>query len=146
MQGLAKKRITARLCGMSTVIIMLFVLIFFSIANGINGIHFLTASNISTIVNQASFLMIVGIGQAIVILVGGINLSMGAVMAFTTVLCGGMLLEESTTSIAVPIVLILGIGAFIVIGVAIIQIREIKARLFIADVDIIFDHIAINIA
>ena len=113
MQGIARKRIAARLCGMSTVIIMLFVLIFFSIANGMNGIHFLTASNVSTIVNQASFLMIVGIGQAIVILVGGINLSMGSVMAFTTVLCGGMLLEESTTSLAVPIVLILGIGAFI---------------------------------
>lgn len=103
----------ANLCGLSTVIIMLFVLVFFTVANGMNGVDFLTLSNISTIMNQASFLVIVGIGQAIVILLGGINLSMGAVMAFTTVLCGGMLLKDSDVFIGIPIVLILAIGAFI---------------------------------
>ena len=58
-----------------------------------NGINFLASENLSVIVNQASFLVIVGIGQAIVILTGGINLSMGAVMAFSSVLCRGMLLK-----------------------------------------------------
>ena len=81
------KRLAARLCGLSTIIIMVFVLVFFTIINGANGVNFLTPSNVSTIINQASFLVIVGIGQAIVILLGGVNLSMGAVMAFTTVLC-----------------------------------------------------------
>ena len=113
MQNMPKKRMAARLCGLSTVIIMVFVLSLFTVINGAKGINFLTASNISTIINQASFLVIVGIGQAIVILVGGINLSMGAVMAFTTVLCGGMLLKGSATNVLVPVILILGMGALI---------------------------------
>lgn len=107
------KKLGAKLCGMSTIIIMVFILVFFTVINQANGVNFLTPSNISTIVNQASFLIIVGIGQAITILVGGINLSMGAVMAFTTVLCGGMLLKSSTVPIGIPIVLVLLIGAFI---------------------------------
>lgn len=107
------KRLAARLCGLSTIIIMVFVLVFFTIINGANGVNFLTPSNVSTIINQASFLVIVGIGQAIVILLGGVNLSMGAVMAFTTVLCGGMLLKDNATSAAVPVVLVLALGAFI---------------------------------
>lgn len=113
MQDMQKKRMTARLCSLSTVIIMVFVLLLFTVINGTKGINFLTPSNISTIMNQASFLVIVGIGQAIVILVGGINLSMGAVMAFTTVLCGGMLLKDSSTNVLVPVILILAIGAVI---------------------------------
>lgn len=87
------KQVLAKLCGMSTIIIMLAVLIFFAVVNGMNGINFLASENLSVIVNQASFLVIVGIGQAIVILTGGINLSMGAVMAFSSVLCGGMAAE-----------------------------------------------------
>lgn len=71
------KQVLAKLCGMSTIIIMLAVLIFFAVVNGMNGINFLASENLSVIVNQASFLVIVGIGQAIVILTGGINLSMG---------------------------------------------------------------------
>ena len=113
MQDMSKKRMTARLCSLSTVIIMVFVLSLFTMINGAKGIHFLTPANVSTIINQASFLVIVGIGQAIVILVGGINLSMGAVMAFTTVLWGGMLLKDSTTNILVPVILILFMGAVI---------------------------------
>lgn len=105
------KQVLAKLCGMSTIIIMLAVLIFFAVVNGMNGINFLASENLSVIVNQASFLVIVGIGQAIVILTGGINLSMGAVMAFSSVLCGGMLLKESNIFIGVPIVLVLLTGA-----------------------------------
>ncbi|MFR5601659.1 MAG: ABC transporter permease, partial [Lachnospiraceae bacterium] len=54
-----------------------------------------------------------GISQALVILAGGINLSIGAVMAFSTVLCGNMLLKDSGVPIIVPVVLILLTGAVI---------------------------------
>ena len=106
-----RKKVLVRLYGMSTVIIMLVVLGFFAVINQMNGINFLSTANLSVILNQASFLVIVGIGQALVILTGGINLSMGAVMAFSSVLCGGMLLKDSTVFIGVPIVLILLTGA-----------------------------------
>lgn len=109
------KKVAARVCSLSTVIIMVLVLVFFAVANISQKINFLSASNLSVILNQACFLVIVGIGQALVILTGGVNLSMGSIMAFTTVLWGGMLLKDSTTGIGLPIVLILVTGA--VIGV-----------------------------
>lgn len=107
------KKIAASMCSMSPVVIMVMVLAFFAIANGAQGIHFLSMTNLSVIINQACFLSIVGIGQALVILTGGVNLSMGAVMAFTTVMWGGMLMNNGGTSIAVPIVLILLSGCII---------------------------------
>lgn len=113
MWGIYKKKIHAKLCGLSTLIIMVFVLLSFTVINGMKQVNFLTPSNISTIINQASFLIIVGVAQALVILVGGINLSIGSVMAFTTVLCGGMLLKSSNVNIVIPILLVLLIGAII---------------------------------
>ncbi|NLV57511.1 MAG: ABC transporter permease [Clostridiales bacterium] len=103
----------ARLSSMSTVIIMLAVLLLFAVLNMAQGINFLSASNLSTIVNQACFLIIVGIGQSLVILMGGINLSMGAVMAFTTVMWGDMLLKNSGIHPLIPSVLIVASAALI---------------------------------
>ena len=38
------KQVLAKLCGMSTIIIMLAVLIFFAVVNGMNGINFLASA------------------------------------------------------------------------------------------------------
>lgn len=95
---LTRKKIAHKLSGMSTLIIVIVVMLFFTITNAINGVKFISPSNLSVILNQACFLMIVGAGQAIVILTGGINLSMGAVMAFSTVLWGDLLLAGQSTA------------------------------------------------
>lgn len=113
MNRTQSKKLLAKLCGMSTVIIMAIVLLFFAAANAAGGVTFLSSNNLSVIVNQACFLVIVGVGQALVILTGGINLSMGAVMAFTTVLWGGMLLKSSSAGFILPVVLVLVTGAVI---------------------------------
>ena len=92
MNALTKKRLTAKLCSMSTIIIVVLVFMVFAIATATTGINFLKPSNLSTIMNQASPLVVLGIGQALVILTGGIDLSVGALMAFTTVVWGGFLI------------------------------------------------------
>jgi|GEM_PF-212157 Ribose/xylose/arabinose/galactoside ABC-type transport systems, permease components len=108
-----KEMISEKLCGMSTIIIMLIVMGFFAIANALDGVNFLTGSNISSIINQSCFLVVVGIGQALVLLTGGIDLSMGGVMSFSTVLFGGMLLRSSSVNLWIPVILILTAGAVI---------------------------------
>lgn len=108
-----QKQVILKLCSMSTVIIAITVIVFFSTMCAFNGINFLSPGNLSVILNQACFLMIVSIGQAIVILTGGINLSMGAVMAFCTVLWGDMLLKNSEIHFMAGVILILLTGALI---------------------------------
>ena len=70
MKSNMKKRVLAKVYGMSTVIIVALVFLVFTIATAANGIQFLKPSNLSTILNQASFLVVLGIGQALVILTG----------------------------------------------------------------------------
>ncbi len=113
MNALTKKRLTAKLCSMSTIIIVVLVFMVFAIATATTGINFLKPSNLSTIMNQASPLVVLGIGQALVILTGGIDLSVGALMAFTTVVWGGFLMDDSTTPFMVAVVGVLLTGGLI---------------------------------
>lgn len=112
-QSIMAKRVQSKLAGMSPLIIMLIVFLIFGLLNALHGINFISPSNLSTILNQACFLIIVGIGQSLVILVGGINLSMGSVMAFTTVMWGEMLLKNSGINPWIPSLLIIGSAALI---------------------------------
>ncbi len=97
----------SRIYDFSTFFILLVIVFFFSVFG--NG--FLSASNLSTIINQASFLAIIGVAQLIVILTGGINLSIGSIMALSTVLCGPLLLRESTVPVIIPVLLVVLFGA-----------------------------------
>ena len=99
---------------LSSLFILMVVLMFFTVANAAQGNDYLTLSNISVILNQSCFLTIIGIAQALALLTGGINLSIGSVMAFTTVMWGRMLVGSSPDMhYIVPILLIVGTGMFI---------------------------------
>lgn len=113
MKSGLNKRLRARLYGMSTLIIVVVVFLIFTIACATTGVNFIKPSNLSTIMNQASFLVILGVGQALVILLGGIDLSVGSVMAFTTVFWGEYLMKDSTTPFMVSVIGILLTGALI---------------------------------
>ena len=113
MSETTRKKMLVRLYGASTAIIVIVVFMVFTIAAAAGGINFLKLSNLSTIVNQASFLVVLGVGQALVLLTGGIDLSVGALMAFTTVFWGEGLLEESGQPFLIACALILLTGAFI---------------------------------
>ncbi|MDR2161958.1 MAG: ABC transporter permease [Desulfovibrio sp.] len=109
------KRLVKTATDFSSLLILAVVFIFFETANAINGDHYLTLSNLSVILNQACFLTIIGIAQALAILTGGLNLSIGSVMAFTTVMWGRMLVGNSPDNVhfLFPMMLVVGTGMLI---------------------------------
>jgi ribose/xylose/arabinose/galactoside ABC-type transport system permease subunit len=73
---------------------------------------FLSTTNLLNILRQAAPLMIVALGQTLVILVGGIDVSVGAVIAMTTVI-GGSLMRDSNALILPTVLIVLGVGVLI---------------------------------
>ncbi len=65
--------------------------IIFVIVSSILSPHFLKPVNILNIIRQVSIFGILSLGQTFVILIGGIDLSVGAVLALVVVLSGGLL-------------------------------------------------------
>ncbi len=65
-------------------IALIALIIFFSVFSE----HFLTQNNITNILTQITINMILAVGMTFVILVGGIDLSVGSVMAFAAVVAG----------------------------------------------------------
>ncbi len=90
----------------STFWILVLIIFVFSVI----GTNFLKPSNLSTILNQASFLLLLGIAQLVVMLTGGINLSIGAVMAMATIICGEMMTEKSGVFFLIPVVIVIAIS------------------------------------
>ncbi|KKK38929.1 ribose ABC transporter permease [Mesobacillus campisalis] len=74
---------------MLTLIGFFILCVFFSIASE----QFLTGNNISNIIRQVSINGILAVGMTFVILTGGIDLSVGSVMAFTGTIMAGMMIN-----------------------------------------------------
>jgi ribose transport system permease protein len=72
--------------------------------------HFLTIPNLLNIAQQTSINAIVAVGMTYVILSGGIDLSVGSIVALSGVVLGLVLQDGQATA--------LGIGAAIVVGIA----------------------------
>ena len=80
---------------------------------------FLTPSNITNIFTQISINVILAVGMTFVILIGGIDLSVGSVMAFCAVVAGTVLqLEGLDTGLAIGLALLASIGVGALCGVA----------------------------
>lgn len=76
---------------------------------------FLTSENITNILRQAAPLLIVAAGQTLVILVGGIDVSVGALVSMTTVI-GGSVMQASNARIPLTLALVFAVG--LIVGVA----------------------------
>ena len=73
---------------------------------------FLTADNLRNVLRQSAPLAIVALGQTVVILAGGLDVSVGAVMSLTTVVAGNVM--NSDPAMVVPtILLVLAMAAAI---------------------------------
>ena len=90
---------------------MLGIFIAFTVLCSINGKDFLTFNNVMNIINQASINAVIAIGASIIIITGGIDLSVGAVVGFVGILLGMCL--SSGMSMVVAIILCLAAGAVI---------------------------------
>lgn len=89
------------------------ILIIFTIACQLLGKSFLTLGNIKNIINQSAVIAVIAIGQSIVVLTGGIDLSVGAVVGFVGIM-GGLLIKGGTPIVLACLVMML-VG--IVIGI-----------------------------
>lgn len=87
-------------------------LIIFAIFSVVSS-SFFTVSNVSNIVIQSSIIAIIAIGQTVVILTEGIDLSVGSIAAFISIALGIMMVD---LGIAVPLALFLSIVMGAVIG------------------------------
>lgn len=81
---------------------------FFAIFNK----NYLTASNFSVILRQASLLALLGIAQTIVIITGNIDLSIGSIIALTTVAFSHMI-KAGKVHYVLVVLMIIGMGALL---------------------------------
>lgn len=91
------------------VLVMFMFMIVFSIASP----NFLTFNNFINVLRQISPVAIASVGMTMVIVTGGIDLSVGSVMAFVGVLCAHVMKEFN---MPVPLVILLGLAVGAVFG------------------------------
>lgn len=84
-------------------------LVLFIIFSGIIQPGYLAPSHILTVIQQSAPLIIVSIGQTFVIMSGGIDLSVGAIVIFTDVFCAQLMVgSDSNFAMAVGLSLLVG--------------------------------------
>lgn len=91
-----------------TEISMLIVFVIFYLVMSIISPVFNTSANILSVLSQTAVVALIAVGQTFVIISGGIDLSVGAIVAFSGIL-GGMYMQE-TQNFAVGILIILSIS------------------------------------
>ncbi|GAA2972330.1 simple sugar transport system permease protein [Microbacterium terrae] len=79
--------------------------------------NFIAPRNLSALLLNNAYLIILAVGLTFVILTGGIDLSVGSVMAFTGILCAKLLADGLPAIVAVPIMLLGGAAIGLLIGV-----------------------------
>ncbi|WP_243074387.1 sugar ABC transporter permease YjfF [Microbacterium sp. SS28] len=79
--------------------------------------NFLTPRNMSALLLDNAYLLVLAVGLTLVIVTGGIDLSVGSVMAFTGILCASLLSSGLPAYLAIPITLLGGAVIGLLIGV-----------------------------
>ncbi len=100
----------------SIVIYLAALVIFFvfTILASINGKSFLSLTNIQNIITQSSVISVIAIGQSIVILTGGIDLSVGSIVGFVGI-AGGLLMNMG---LPVPLFVVFALLCGLILGLA----------------------------
>ena len=75
--------------------------------------HFLTVSNLLNVAQQATIIAIIAVGMTFVIITGGIDLSVGSVLAFAGVVMASAL----HSGVPFPLALLIGLGVGLLSGV-----------------------------
>lgn len=86
---------------------------------------FLQPANIINVARQSSIVGVVAIGMTFVILTGGIDLSVGSILALTGVSMAMFINEGMIPSVAIIVALLIGVAAGVIngIGVAVLKIQ-----------------------
>ena len=95
------------LLGLSLVLVLVAMFVALAIATN----TFATPNNLSNLARQGAMIAILAVGQTFVIITAGIDLSVGSIVGFATVICA--LLIENEVPIWLSILLTLGVGGLI---------------------------------
>ena len=85
---------------------------------------FLSLGNLTDILRQVSVTGIIAVGMTLVIFIGGIDLSVGSVMALGTVICAMLLTQEGWTAASMFGVPATGLIIFVVVSASIIFVKK----------------------
>ena len=80
------------------------------------GSHFSSLENIQNIFVACTTILLLGVGETFVIITGGIDLSVGFVMGFSTVICAKFIVLLHSAGLPLPAALILGALICLAIG------------------------------
>ena len=125
---LARRPLLRRLLGAQTITIFFALLLMLAIFSALRFENFATVDNLRNIAIDASVLLVIAVGMTFVILTAGIDLSVGAVLVFSSVLSAqamGKLGGEGLDAILVGLVVALaaGLGWGILNGLLITKAR-----------------------
>ena len=86
---------------------------------------FVSPGNMSALLLDNAYLMVIAVGMTFVILTAGIDLSVGSVMAFTGILLSSLLADGTPAVVAVPVILLAGALIGLLIGI-LVQYFEVQ--------------------
>jgi ribose transport system permease protein len=116
-----RMRVIARSFGMLPVLIALGILIQLACIHFTGEGRFLTAQNLSIMAQQASINTVLAAGMTFVILTGGIDLSVGSILAAAAMV--GMIVSKEAGLIGVPAAMLTGLLFGVINGALIAYIR-----------------------
>lgn len=102
---------------------LIIVLILFVIIFSIMEPAFISQRNVFNIILQISILSPIAIGMTLIILTGGIDLSVGSVLSFSQAVCAGMLLGGTNMYLCVLVAIIIGLGLGLANGLMIAYLK-----------------------
>lgn len=105
MNKISKRKLIGQLNIYRSVLILLVICIFATILSQ----SFLSVTNLFNVFKQITVAAIVGCGMTFVILTGGIDLSVGAILGLSGVLASGILGSTGNTALAICVALAVGI-------------------------------------
>ncbi|WP_404425004.1 ABC transporter permease [Nibricoccus sp. IMCC34717] len=100
------KRLLPRLLAQAPLLLWLAVAAWFSLASD----RFLTVGNLVSIVTQASSTGVLAVGMTLVLVLGGVDLSVGALMFVAAALAGKLVLGGYSLALAIPVTLLLALA------------------------------------
>lgn len=84
---------------------------------------FFSAQNLSSVLRNSTYLAVVAIGMNIVMLMGGIDISVGATMGVVAIVAGWLLSAAVSPLIIVPIALLVGLAIGLMNGLIVTYLR-----------------------
>lgn len=101
----------------------LIALVILVIVIGIISPEFRTVGNILSLLRQSSINGLIAFGMTCVILTGGIDLSVGSVLALSTAICAGFISKGMSVPLALILALLIGTGFGMISGILVTKGR-----------------------